>query len=469
MNTLIFKTLIDRYLAKPNSCFLILFFCLISTSSNFGQSPPQLKLTELATGLYRPTDIAAAGDNRIFISQMDGKIMIYENGVVSPTPFLDISAKIKSSEWSGIFGFTFHPNFAQNGYLYVHYLTPGNDYSVYSRFTRNANNPNLADSNSEVIIYTAPYPANGHRSGHIAFGPDGYLYIMTGDGASGAVRGAIGDPNGNSQNLKSVFGKIIRIDVNNGFPYSIPPSNPYLSPNDGIPDEIWARGLRNPWRWSFDRQTGDLWIGDNGEDGYEEVDFLPNTYGAGANFGWRCYEATHPYVGTGCGAISTFTMPIIEYPGYDHNNQVGASVLGGFVYRGNQFESLKGWYVYGDWTLGKFWTLKKQANGSYQNVLQNITLQNAVSFGEDAQGELYTATFFDGKFYKIGLNIMETVQSGDWQNPNTWACHCIPTSTDEILIKSNHQVSINQSVIVKSLKIDGDLKYINNAIVLIQN
>lgn len=370
---------------------------------------PTLQLTEIASGFYRPTDIESAGDSRLFISQMNGKIMIYENGQVNPVPFLDISNKIKGGEYQGIFGFCFHPNYVQNGYLYVHYLIPGNEYSRYSRFTRNSTYPNLADSNSEKVIYEVPYPNNGHRSGDFNFGTDGNLYISTGDGAPGA-RGSVGDLNGNAQNLKSVFGKILRINVDNAQPFSIPATNPYLAPNDDIPDEIWALGLRNPWRWNFDKLNGDIWIGDNGQDGWEEVDYLQANFTGSRNFGWRCFEGTHSYLPANCISLPSLVLPIIDYPGYDNNNQIGASVVGGYVYRGNQFPNLKGWYIYGDYTQGKFWTLKQETQSNagdlksnllINNVLQNITMENPVSFGQDAYGELYVTNFFGGKLYKI--------------------------------------------------------------------
>jgi glucose/arabinose dehydrogenase len=376
-----------------------IIFQLFIVRFNYCQTP-NLQLQEIATGFYHPTDIETAGDSRIFVSQMNGKIMIFENGSVNLVPFLDISSKIKGQEFQGIFGFVFHPNYAENGYLYVHYLIPDNEFSRYSRFTRNPNFPNVADSNSEQIIYEVPYPINGHRSGDMNFGPDGFLYITTGDGAPGA-RGSIGDVDGNAQNLQSVFGKILRINVNNGLPFTIPADNPFQTINDNIPDEIWASGLRNPWRWSFDKQTGDIWLGDNGQDGWEEIDFLPNGFAGEKNFGWRCFEGAHNYVSTNCGAQSNYIMPIVEYAGYDNNNQVGGSALGGYVYRGSQFSNMKGWYIYADYAQGKFWTLKMNGNQIEQNVLQNITISNPVTFGQDNLGEIYVANFFEGKLFKI--------------------------------------------------------------------
>jgi glucose/arabinose dehydrogenase len=437
-----------------------LFFLLISFISK--AQNPQLKLTEIASGLFRPTNIASVGDGRLFVSQLDGKIQIVQNGGILATPFLDISAKIRDNQWGGIFGFTFHPNYASNGYLYVHYVQKNTEVSVYARYTRSSNNPNIADPNSEQIVLIVPYPANGHRSGHLAFGQDGYLYITTGDGAPGA-RGSIGDPDGNSQNLQNLFGKILRIDVNSGLPYSIPPTNPYQTLGDNIPDEIWARGLRNPWHWSFDKQTGDMWMGDNGQDGWEEVDFAQKNHVGGLNYGWRCYEGSHAYVSTGCGLASEYIMPLHEYAGYNTNG-VGGSVLGGFVYRGTQFQSLQGWYVYGDYSTGKFWTLKRNINGTYQNILQNIILNNPVSFGEEPNGELYVATFYEGKIYKISTSIIESISSGNWNNTSTWSCGCIPTTGDEVIIQSGHNVTLTQNESVTFLQIKGNLIFNGNRV-----
>jgi glucose/arabinose dehydrogenase len=446
--------------------YLFILFCGVLPSISNAQNP-ELKLTEIASGLFHPTDVASVGDGRLFVSQLDGKIQIVQNGNILNTPFLDISSKIRDAEWGGIFGFTFHPNYTQNGFLYVHYVQKNAEASVYARYTRSINNPNIVDPNSEQIILVVPYPANGHRSGHLAFGRDGFLYITTGDGAAGA-RGSIGDTDGNAQNLQNLFGKILRIDVNNGSSYSIPSTNPYQNAGDNIPDEIWARGLRNPWHWSFDKETGDLWIGDNGQDDWEEVDFAPNNHAGGLNYGWRCYEGSHPYVGTGCGDASNYVMPLLDYAGYNSNG-IGGSVLGGFVYRGTQFQSLRGWYVYGDYQTGKFWTLKRNANGTFQNVLQNITLSNPVSFGEEPNGELYVATFYEGKLYKISTNVIESVNSGNWNNTSTWSCNCIPTANDEVIIQTPHNVTLTQNTNVKYLQIKGNLIFNGNQVLGLAN
>jgi glucose/arabinose dehydrogenase len=366
---------------------------------------PQLRLQTFATGLTKPVDVVSAGTNRLFVAEIGGKIKIIEStGAVLSTPFLQIPAdRLIDVEYNGIYSIAFHPNFANNGYFYVFYNRKDGQ-SNLSRFTRNASNPNVADLSSELVIMTLPFPDKGHRGGTILFGPDSYLYIFVGDDGN-VGRGQMGDVLGNAQNLQKRYGKILRIDVNSGSPYSIPPTNPYLTPGDGIPDEIWARGLRNPWRCSFDRETGDLWLGDNGQDGYEEVDFVAANASkivpAAQNFGWRCYEGANPYAAADCNPGQSLVMPLHEYAGFSNNGNQSASVVGGYVYRGSAHPSLRGWYVYGDYAQGKLWLLRREANNTYQNVVQSPTLVNPVGFGEGSDGELYVLTFNEGTLYRI--------------------------------------------------------------------
>jgi glucose/arabinose dehydrogenase len=382
--------------------FLSLFW---GVSQICGAQTPQIRLQTVASGLTKPIDVVNAGSGRLFVAEAGGKIKIIEsNGSVLSTPFLQIPAdKLIDAVYNGVFSLAFHPNFASNGYFYVFYnqkAGPG----VVARFTRNASNPNIADLSSEVILKTIPFDYGGHRGGKLLFGPDGYLYIFIGDDGN-VGRGQIGDVLGNAQNLQKLYGKILRIDVNSGSPYGIPPTNPYLTPGDGIPDEIWASGLRNPWRSSFDRQTGDLWLGDNGQDGYEEVDFVAangsKVVPAAQNFGWRCYEGAHSYVTTDCNLSGSFVVPQHEFAGYTNNGRKDASVLGGYVYRGSAYPALQGWYVYGDYAQGKLYLLRRGENNTYQNILQTPTLVNPVSFGEGYDGELYVITFLEGSLYRI--------------------------------------------------------------------
>lgn len=384
---------------------------LLLVGSELMAQVPRLRLTLIASGLNRPTDVAVISPTQQLVSQTDGKIRLIKNGVVQRTPFLDISAKIKDATWEGIMGITLPPNYATNGYIYVHYSRT--DFmSVFVRYTRKSNNPDQADPASEFIFLTIPYPNGGHRSGRLAFGPDGYLYITTGDSSSGA-RGPVSNVDKLaqqlSQNPQDWHGKLLRIDVNNGNPYAIPPTNPYTAPDDGIPDEFYASGLRNPWRWSFDRQTGDFWLGDVGQDGWEELNFSAANSVATQNYGWPCYEGSHRYR-TDCSTTATYHMPLLDYPGYTYTSGQSACITGGFVYRGNAYPALKGWYVYGDYATGNYWTLKREANGTFQNIQQAMDITTSpVSFGEGADGELYVLSLADGKLYKLGAIIVSAV------------------------------------------------------------
>ncbi|WP_128544598.1 PQQ-dependent sugar dehydrogenase [Larkinella soli] len=387
-------------------CCFYRVFLFISCSLFAGPAVsqvPKLQLQPVASGFQAPVDLAHGGTDRLYVAEAGGRIRILESsGTVLSTPFLQIPAsQLRDTKFNGIFSMAFHPDFQGNGFLYVYYAR-SDGYSVVSRFTRNAGNPNVADPASESVVMAIPFPDNGHRGGRLLFGPDGFLYIFLGDDGNGD-RGKTGDPLGNAQNLKKPYGKILRIDVDVAPPYRIPATNPYQTPGDSIPDEIWAAGLRNPWRAGFDRQTGDLWLGDNGQDGYEEVNFVPASSGslpAGLNFGWRCYEGSHPYVATGCAPAANFTMPLLEYAGFSNNGGQSSSVVGGFVYRGSRFPGLQGWYVYGDYAQGKLWLLRREA-GSLQNTLQTPVLANPVGFGQGADGELYVLTFNEGTVYRL--------------------------------------------------------------------
>jgi glucose/arabinose dehydrogenase len=437
----------------------VLLFWLIAT--RLVAQPPTLQLKPYASGLFHPVDIAAFNPTTLLVGQANGQVRLVENGVMNPTPYLDIGNLTQDTDYNGIFGICLHPDFATNGYLYVQYFRQTDKAAVIARYTRSATNSNQADPASAQIVFVVPYPGYGHRSGRLAFGPDGYLYITTGDSAPGA-RGGVGDPDGFAQNPQSPFGKLFRIDVNNGSPYAIPPTNPFADPNDGVPDALYASGLRNPWRWSFDRLTGDLWLADVGQDGWEELNYTPANTLAPQNYGWRCFEGTQPYVTTGCSNTATFAMPILTYPGYDNNGQQQVSITGGFVYRGNRYRALQGWYVYGDWSQGKLWTLRRNpANGRYENVLQTATLSNLVSFGEGTDGELYALSFFAGTIHRIGTDAIASVQSGNWHNPSTWDCGCVPTSATDVVIDTGHVVTVGQPASLRSLVLQGTLRFEN--------
>ncbi|WP_077921532.1 sorbosone dehydrogenase family protein [Spirosoma sp. 209] len=443
--------------------FLVLLW-LTTLLTPVAAQTPVIQLTPYATGLFHPVDLAAINASTFLVGQANGQVRLISNGTLNPTPYLDIGNLVQDLEYNGIFGLCLHPNYASNGYLYVQYFRKSDKAGVVARYTRHATDPNRADPASALIILTIPYPGEGHRSGRMAFGPDGYLYITTGDSERGD-RGSIGDPNGYAQNLQSPFGKLLRIDVNSGSPYAIPPTNPYASPTDGVPDALYALGLRNPWRWSFDRLTGDLWIADVGQDGWDELNFMPAGASAPQNYGWRCYEGSHPYISTGCTNTASFVTPLLDYPAYNNNGNRTASITGGFVYRGSRYPSLYGWYVYGDWSQGTIWTLRRNAaTGTYQNVTQAATVADLVSFGEGTDGELYVLSFQSGTIYQIGTDAIRSVQSGNWHDPATWDCGCVPTSSRDVIIASSHRVTVAQVAPLRSLVLQGALAFVAGGI-----
>jgi glucose/arabinose dehydrogenase len=371
---------------------LLLLFALMCSAALLGAQ--SVVLTQVATGFSEPTDIAHAGDGRLFIVEKAGRIKILDpaTGATLPTAFLDIAARVgDNGSEQGLLGLAFHPDYAVNGYFFVNYTNTSGDTRV-SRFSRTANNPNLADANSELVLLAIDQPYSNHNGGCIKFGPDGYLYVGMGDG------GSAGDPQNLSQNPTSLLGKMLRLDVDNGSPYGIPPTNPFVSdPNTA--DEIWAVGLRNPWRFSFDRQTGDLWMGDVGQNQWEEIDLQPAASTGGENYGWRCYEGNVAYNNNGCGPVGNYVAPVYVYAHINSN----CSVTGGFVYRGSQEANLSGMYIYCDYCTGIFWGLKPgDAPNTWANVqLGNFANYNFAAYGEDAAGELYAAGLSDGVIYRV--------------------------------------------------------------------
>ena len=325
----------------------------------------------LAEGLQRPTDIQNAGDGsgRLFIVEQHGRILVYQNGSILPAPFLDIVSEVGSSgNEQGLLGLAFHPNYRENGLFFVNY-TDRNGNTVIARF-HVSSDPNLADAASEKRILAAEQPFPNHNGGVLAFGPDGYLYAGLGDG------GSQGDPFGNAQRTDVLLGKILRLDVDSGDPYAIPASNPFGN-------EVWAYGLRNPWRLSFDRLTHDLYIGDVGQSTWEEIDFLPAGSAGGANFGWNTLEGNHPYKGSGQPGL---VAPVAEYS----HSEGGCSVSGGYVYRGQSLPEWQGIYLYGDFCTGIIWGLIR-TGGTWQSQLLFDTSLSISSFGVDEAGELYIA------------------------------------------------------------------------------
>ncbi|MCB0566277.1 MAG: PQQ-dependent sugar dehydrogenase, partial [Phaeodactylibacter sp.] len=286
----------------------------------------------------------------------------------------------------------FHPDYANNGYFYVNYNNNSGNTRI-SRFSVLADTPNQADPNSELNLLEVGQPFSNHNAGDLNFGPDGYLYFGLGDG------GSANDPGNRAQNRQMLLGKMLRIDVDHGDPYSIPEDNPFAF-DDFTLDEIWAIGLRNPWRFSFDRLTGAMWIADVGQDRWEEVNYqAPGSVG-GQNYGWRCYEGSQAFnLNSGCVAQSEYTFPVQVYA---NNNSVGCSITGGFVYRGATYPDMYGYYIYTDYCSGRFWSLEPDGQGGWQNTeLANLDNTEFVTFGEDREGELYVAAIGDGIIYRL--------------------------------------------------------------------
>jgi glucose/arabinose dehydrogenase len=335
---------------------------------------------------------AGDGSQRLFVVEQNGKIRIIQNGVTLPTPFLDISNKVLCCGERGLLGLAFHPNYASNGDFYLNYTRQSDGDTVIARYTVSNSDPNLADVNSESILLTVDQPFTNHNGGQLLFSPvDGYLYIGMGDG------GSADDPLNHAQNINTLLGAMLRLDVDSAFPYAIPPGNPFVGTN-GL-DEIWAYGLRNPWRFSFDRQNGDLYIGDVGQNLWEEVDYQRAGTPGGINYGWRCKEGSHEYIFSGDCLTADLTDPIVEY---DHN--VGRSITGGFVYRGQNFPNFVGRYFYADYVTGKIWSLYK--TGSNPDTWSDPTLELSSgllisAFGEDENGEIYVVDRSGGTIRRL--------------------------------------------------------------------
>ncbi len=379
--------------------FLFFLAVLLVVSKGNGQQDP-ISLQSIASGFSSPVDITHANDDRLFIVEKPGRIRIIEaDGDVLSTPYLDIQGRVNSTAGErGLLGLAFHPAYADNGYFFVNY-TRNNGSTRVSRFSVTAENSNQADPDSELILMEIEQPFNNHNGGDLAFGPDGYLYIGLGDG------GWFGDPGDRSQAPMDLLGKMLRIDVDNGDPYAIPEDNPFAF-DDFTADEIWALGLRNPWRFSFDRETGDLWIADVGQDAFEEIDFQAASSTGGENYGWRCYEANAPYNTSGCQTEDAYTAPLHAY---SHSSANGCSITGGFVYRGMNQASLIGRYIYADFCSGVFWALTRTDEVQYDNVqLYNGPNNSFSTFGQDAQGELYVASIGNQTIYRVEENCPET-------------------------------------------------------------
>lgn len=378
---------------------ILLVAFLFTVNSMLSQT---IAIQSFATGFTSPTEVVNAGDSRLFVVQQNGIIKVLNsNGVTNATAFLNISTLVQNSGEQGLLGLAFHPNYSTNGFFFVNYINPSGD-TVIARYTVSGD-ANVANLSSAQIILTIDQPSTtNHNGGTMKFGPDGFLYIGMGDGGDGGAR---------SQNLNDLLGKMLRIDVNSGTTYGIPAGNPYAGATAGA-DEIWAIGLRNPWKFSFNRTNGDLWIADVGQSQVEEINkVLPTT--AGLNYGWRCYEGNSVYNNTGCPAMSTMTFPFAQYSHAD-----GCSITGGYAYTGSMYPNFANKYFFADYCRNRIGTVSSAGVITYT---PNFTgSNNFTTFGEDFSGELYIASSA-GTVYKIidtSLNTDSFAHNGFLMAPN---------------------------------------------------
>jgi glucose/arabinose dehydrogenase len=406
----------ELFKMKKFASLLLLFTCYFSHSQEIG-------LEEIATGFSAPLNIQHANDDRLFIVEQGGLIKIIEDGNINPTPFLDISNQISSGGERGLLGLAFHPNYQNNGRFFVYYIDNNGD-SQLSEFTVDGFNPNVAIPSSEINLLSISQPASNHNGGCIAFGPDGMLYIASGDG------GGSGDPNNNAQNLNSLLGKILRLDIDLDSPY-IPTDNPFIDNNNAL-DEIWAYGLRNPWKFSFDFADGSLWIGDVGQNEIEEINKTDNS--AGLNYGWRCYEGSEIYDDSqNCPPNSELTFPFAEYS-HSATGVSRCSITGGYVYRAIEYPNFVGKYIFADFCSSEIGVLDPDGELTFSPIFGSESFS---SFGLDNQNNLYVASIGSGKIYKI----IDTSLDVDNFSSEEISIYPNPTSSNKINFKSSSVIN----------------------------
>ncbi len=394
----------SMYICVAMACTAGVWFsagCNGGTSNQMTPPPPptlQVELVSVASGFTTPLDIQQAGDGsgRLFVVEQAGRIKIIQNGNVLGTPYLDISSEVVSGGEEGLLGLAFHPSFSSNGCFYVNYTSTKNGklQTFISEFRAATAPANTVNTTTEQNLFTVDQPEANHNGGGLAFGNDGFLYIGLGDGGGGGDQhGTIG----NAQDLTTRLGKMLRISVPCNGTFTAPGDNPFFT-NATAAKEIWLYGLRNPFRFSFDKNTGNLWIGDVGQDSFEEVDMVTPTQ-KGSNMGWRCKEGTHPFNMTtaNCQA-QTFLDPIFDY---DHS--LGDdTVIGGHVYHGTNISALSGNFVFGDFISGRIWSLAQNSQGQWvRTFLANSGANNVAAFGQDAAGELYVAQYSSGAVVRL--------------------------------------------------------------------
>jgi glucose/arabinose dehydrogenase len=401
-------------IAMGVSLLMVLLVSARAASASAALKVSDVVAVEYASGAVAPVDIANTGvqsDTRLFIVERAGRIVIVQedSDEVSPTAFLSITTSvIDGGGEQGLLGLAFSPNYDEDKHFFVYYVNNGGDLQL-SRFSVSLD-PDVALT-TETKLLTIPHPIQtNHNGGDLAFGPDGFLYLAPGDGGGG------GDTDNSAQTLDNLLGKVLRLNVMGVPTYTSPITNPYATVI-GL-DEIWAIGLRNPFRFSFDRATGDLYIGDVGQGAWEEINFLAAGSPGGANFGWRCYEGNHTFNTSGCGQASNYVMPVAEYCNASVSGCVlgGRAVIGGYVYRGSAYPGLQGYYVYADSISSRFWVMQP---GTWQTTVLNIDggdVPNPGSFGEDVNGELYVAALGNGRIYRIEGNLAPIIET-PWYLP----------------------------------------------------
>lgn len=352
----------------------------------------EITLVFVAGGFERPVFAASPPQDAtllVVLEQHTGLVRAIRDGVTLAEPFLDLSGRSRASGFEqGLLGLAFHPQYAENGRFFVNYTDTDGDTVIEAYQV--SENPNRADPDSALEILHIPQPRANHNGGMLAFGPDGYLYIGTGDG------GGANDPDNAGQRLDTLLGKMLRIDVDGAAPYAIPPDNPFVNDPEALP-EIWAYGLRNPWRFSFDRLTGDLWIADVGQNAREEINFQPADSPGGENYGWRVREGMICRPGQDPCDLPEATDPI-----HDYGRPIGQSITGGYVYRGPADPDLQGAYLFADWVTGEFWSLRYDGQGVTGLRSYAVPAQRVSSFGEDADGHVYVVDHANGTLYRIG-------------------------------------------------------------------
>ncbi|WP_265131122.1 PQQ-dependent sugar dehydrogenase [Chryseobacterium oranimense] len=422
-----------------------LFFTLCVFSSLIVNAQ-SINLVEFASGLTSPVEITNANDTRLFVVQQNGIIKIVQpTGTVNGADFLNISSKVLYGGERGLLGLAFHPQYSANGYFFVYYNNASNGNITVARYSVNATNPDIADPASEKIILNIPKPFDNHNGGSIHFAPDGYLWIVTGDGGSG------GDPNNNAQNINSLLGKMLRIDVNATGPYNIPPGNPFAGNLVTGADEIWSYGLRNAWKFSFDTTTGNVMIADVGQGAIEEINKMPITQ-AGINYGWRCYEGNNTYNTAGCGNMASMTFPAAVY---DHSGGK-CSITGGYVYRGSQYPALQGKYFFADYCSTQIGFMNPDNSIVWGPASSG---NNFSTFGENSQKELFVAAVNSGKIFKITTGSLAT---DEISNLPSVSIHPNPASEKvfiEELPDMNNTIdliSTEGKIVLEKVKIEND-------------